>query len=264
MIDFKRLCEGTCDVAKQAGDFIRNESKAFSISRVEEKGINNFVTYVDKGAEKLIVEKLHELLPEAGFITEEGTETWKGDQYNWVIDPLDGTTNFIHGLAPHAVSIGLLENDRPVMGVIYEVTTQECFYAWKGSPAYLDGNEIRVSDRTKVQDSLIATGFPYTDYHLMRPYIACLEYLLHHSHGVRRLGSAAADLAYVACGRFEGFYEYGLNPWDVVAGIFIVQQAGGKITDFSGGDDYIFGKEIVAANAAVFKEFLEVVQKFLK
>ncbi len=264
MIDYKWLCMQACETAKHAGDFIRKEASAFSAKSIEVKGLHNFVTYVDKGAEKLIVEHLEKLLPEAGFIAEEGTNTTRGDRFNWVIDPLDGTTNFIHGLPPYAVSIGLLENNCPVVGVVYEVTLDECFYAWKDGAAYLNGKEIHVSDKDKVQDALIATGFPYYDYHLMRPYINCLEYFLQNSHGVRRLGSAATDLAYVACGRFEAFYEYSLSPWDVAGGAFILQQAGGRLSDFSGGDNYIFGKELVAANAMLFDEFLETVQKFLK
>ena len=263
MIDYKHLCLQVCDISKQAGEFIRKEADAFSDKRIEVKGLHNFVTDVDKGAEKLIVGRLQEILPEAGFIAEEGTNTTRGERYDWVIDPLDGTTNFIHGLPPHAVSIGLLENGCPVLGVVYEITLGECFYAWKDSAAYLNGKEIHVSDRTKVQDALIATGFPYCDFHLMRPYIDCLEYLLRHSHGVRRLGSAAVDLAYVACGRFEAFYEYGLSPWDVVGGSFILKQAGGRASDFSGGENYIFGKELVAANSAIFDEFLETVKQFM-
>jgi len=263
MVDYKQLCLQTNNIAKLAGDFIRKESAAFSTQSVVVKGLNNFVSYVDKGAEELIVERLLELLPEAGFIAEEGTNVTRGERFNWVIDPLDGTTNFIHGLPPYSVSIGLLENDIPVLGVVYEVTLDECFYAWKDSPAYLNGKEIRVSDRVKVEDALIATGFPYYDYHLMHPYIDCLKHLLQNSHGVRRIGSAAVDLAYVACGRFEAFYEYSLNPWDVVGGTFILQQAGGRVSDFSGGNNYIFGKELVAANNAIFDEFLKIIQKYM-
>ena len=263
MIDYKQLCLQVCKIAKQAGEFIRKEAGAFSAKSIEVKGLNNFVSYVDKGAEEMIVERLHELLHEAGFIAEEGTNTTRGVHFDWVIDPLDGTTNFIHGLPPYSVSIGLLENNIPVLGVVYEVSLDECFYAWKDAPAFLNGKEIRVSDRAKVQDALIATGFPYYDYNLMRPYIACLEYFLKNSHGVRRLGSAAVDLVYVACGRFEAFYEYSLNPWDVAGGAFILQQAGGKVSDFSGGNNYIFGKELVAANSAIFDEFLKTVRKFL-
>ena len=263
MIDYKHLCSQVCDISKQAGDFIRKEADAFSAKSVEVKGLHDFVSYVDKGAEKLIVERLQDIFPEAGFIAEEGTNSTRGERFDWVIDPLDGTTNFIHGLPSYAVSIGLLDNNCPVLGVVYEITLDECFYAWKDSAAFLNGKEIHVSDREKVQDALIATGFPYYDYHLMRPYIDCLEHLLRNSHGVRRLGSAAIDLAYVACGRFEAFYEYGLSPWDVVGGAFIVQQAGGRVSDFSGGDNFIFGKELVAANSAIFDEFFEIVRKYM-
>jgi len=263
MIDYEFLCRKVCGIAKQAGNFISKEACTFSTKSIEVKGLHNFVTYVDKSAEKIIVDLLQEILPEAGFIAEEGTNTTRGERFNWVIDPLDGTTNFIHGLPPYSVSIGLLENNCMVLGVVYEITLGECFYAWKNSPAFLNRKEIRVSDKAKVQDALIATGFPYYDYHLMRPYINCLEYFLKNSHGVRRLGSAAVDLVYVACGRFEAFYEYGLNPWDVAGGAFILQQAGGRLSDFSGSDSYIFGKELVAANSTIFDEFLETVKKFL-
>ena len=264
MIDYHQICLQACDIAKQAGEFIRKEAVAFSAKSVEVKGLHNFFSYVDTNAEKMIVDRLQEILPEAGFIAEENTLSTRGERFNWVIDPLDGTTNFIHGLPPYSVSIGLLENDIPVMGVVYEVTLDECFYAWKNSPAYLNGKEIHVSNCAKVKDALIATGFPYHDYHLMRPYIECLEYLLRNTHGVRRLGSAAVDLVYVACGRFEAFYEYGLSPWDVAGGAFILQQAGGQACDFSGGDNFIFGKELVATNSLIFKEFLEIVKKYLK
>ncbi|MDR1153513.1 MAG: inositol monophosphatase [Bacteroidales bacterium] len=264
MIEYKQLCLQVCDIAKKAGDFIRREACTFTSKSVEMKGLHNFVTYVDKGAEKLIVERLQEILPEAGFIAEEGTSTTRGERFDWVVDPLDGTTNFIHGLPPYAVSIGLLENSVPVLGVVYEIALDECFYAWKDGPAYLNGKEIHVSDRAGVQDALIATGFPYYDYHLMRPYIDCLEHFLQNSHGVRRLGSAATDLAYVACGRFEAFYEYSLSPWDVAGGAFVLQQAGGRLSDFSGGDNFIFGKELVAANKLIFDEFLKTVQKYLQ
>ena len=150
-----------------------------------------------------------------------------------------------------------------VIGVVYEVNLDECFYTWKGAPAYLNGREIRVSDRTTVDNGLIGTGFPYTDYTYMDKYLPCLNYFMEHSHGVRRLGSAAADLAYTAAGRFEGFYEYGLHPWDVAAGVLLVQQAGGVVTDFRGGTDYIFGGQMVASNAQIATEFLQIIQRYL-
>jgi myo-inositol-1(or 4)-monophosphatase len=202
--------------------------------------------------------------PEAGFIAEEGSGEKNMGGVNWVIDPLDGTTNFIHGLPPFSVSIGLISGRKIILGVIYEINLDECFYSWEGSPAYLNDSEIRVSGSALVKQSLIATGFPYTDFRRMGPFLKSFEYFMENSHGLRRLGSAAVDLAYVACGRFDAFYEYGLKPWDVAAGAFIVQQAGGKICDFSGGDDYLFGGELISSNDVIYDEFRSDVQRFMK
>ena len=260
-INLQTLCQDVCALSKEVGVFIKNEGEKFSLMKVEVKGKNDFVSYVDKTAEKRIVEKLAFLLPEAGFIAEEGTSSKKGEIYNWVIDPLDGTTNFIHGVPCFAISIALMRKEELVLGVIYEINFAECFYAWEGSKAYLNGKEINVTKTAKLADSLLATGFPYYDYNRMDDYMELFNYFMKNTHGLRRLGSAATDLAYVACGRFEGFYEYSLQPWDVAAGAFIVQQAGGKVTDFKGEKNYIFGKEIVAGNAAFFDEFLDVVKK---
>ena len=258
----QKLCQDVCLLTKKTGVFIKEQRELFSSAKIEVKGKNDFVSYVDKTAEKQLVEGLSLLLPEAGFIAEEGTSTKKGEHYNWIIDPLDGTTNFIHGLPCFAISIALMRDNRLVMGVIYEINLDECFYAWEGSKAYLNEKEIHVSSNSTLSSSLLATGFPYYDYHRMDEYMELFKYFMKNTRGLRRLGSAATDLAYVACGRFEGFYEYSLQPWDVAAGAFIVQQAGGKVTDFKGGEDYIFGKEIVAGNSASFDEFLNAVQKF--
>ena len=230
----------------------------------EAKGAHNFVTHVDKGAEKMLIEGLSRLIPESGFIAEEGTSNKQGERFNWIIDPLDGTTNFIHGLPPYAISVALMEYDDLVIGVIYEIGLKECFYAWQGSPAYLNGKVIRVTDTDKVSDSLIATGFPYTNFKYLDGFMNSIRYFMEHSHGLRRLGSAATDIAYIACGRFEGFYEYGLSPWDVAAGVMILRQAGGKAGDFRGGTNYLFGEEIVASNANIFNEFQETVRKLIK
>lgn len=260
-LNLQTLCQEVCSLSKEVGVFIKNEGEKFSLMKVEVKGKNDFVSYVDKTSEKRIVEKLAQLLPEAGFIAEEGTSSKKGEIYNWVIDPLDGTTNFIHGIPCFAISIALMRDKELIMGVIYEINFDECFYAWESSKAYLNGKEINVTKTAKLADSLLATGFPYYDYNRMNEYMELFKYFMKNTHGLRRLGSAATDLAYVACGRFEGFYEYSLQPWDVAAGAFIVQQAGGKVTDFKGEGNYIFGKEIVAGNTAFFDEFLDVVKK---
>lgn len=263
-MDYKDICLKVCDIARETGSFIRNETGKIKNENVLTKGLHNYVTYVDKTSEEMIVKGLKQILPQAGFIAEEGTEGENGGQYRWVIDPLDGTTNFIHGLPPYAISIALMDGEEVVVGVVYEVVGNECFYAWKGSKAYLNGNEIQVTMVDSVNQSLIATGFPYYDFHKVQPFLETLDYFFKHSHGVRRIGSAATDLAYVACGRFEAFYEYSLSPWDVAAGALIVQQAGGKVSDFSGEKNYIFGKEIIATNANVYPEFKEIISNYLK
>lgn len=262
-IDLELLCSEVTQLSNQIGDFIRKEQLKFSTNKVETKGKNDFVSYVDKTAEQKIIFKLAELLPESGFIAEEGSSSKKGEIYNWIVDPLDGTTNFIHGVPCYAISIALMREKEIILGVIYEITLDECFYAWEGSKAFMNGKEIHVSTVSKLSDALLATGFPYYDYNRMDEYLDLFKYYMKNTHGLRRLGSAATDLAYVACGRFEGFYEYSLQPWDVAAGVFIVQQAGGKITDFNGGNNYIFGKELVAGNAVCFDEFLDTVQRFM-
>jgi len=264
-MNYQEICLAVVEIAKEAGSFIFNESKkTLTNEDIEIKGLHNYVTYVDKAAEKTIVEGLTKLLPESGFIAEEGTSDKKGVKYNWVIDPLDGTTNFIHRMPPFAVSIALMADDEVVIGVIYEVNLKECFYTWKGAPSYLNGNEIKVSSAQKVQDSLIATGFPYYNFDKLAMFMNTMDFFMKKSHGLRRLGSAATDLAYVACGRFEAFYEYSLSPWDVAAGALLVQNAGGCVSDFSKGKNYIFGKEIIASNSNVYNEFAEVIHNLMK
>ncbi len=263
IMDHRQLCESVTVVAKEAGAFIRERLNQVKAGDIRVKGKQNFVTDVDKGTEERIVRRLEVLLPEAGFITEEGTSVKAGEHYTWVIDPLDGTTNFIHGAPFVAVSIALLEDREPVVGVVYEIFLDECFYAWKGSKAYLNGGEIMVSPAGTVKDALIATGFPYENFDRIGPFMQSLNHFFTNSHGVRRLGSAATDLAYVACGRYDGFYEYNLNPWDVAAGALIVQQAGGKVSDFKGNADCLFSREIVASGHNMHDDFLTQVSRFM-
>lgn len=264
MVNFEELCLKTTAIAKKVGFFIKEQQHQIKSDIVENKGLHDFVTYVDKTAEQQIVSALKEILPEAGFIAEEGTESYLGEQFNWIIDPLDGTTNYIHGFSPFAISIALREFNEIVLGVVLEISLNECFYSWKGAAsAYLNGTPIKVSSAKTVDSSLIATGFPYYDYAQLKSFMASLEHFIIHSHGIRRPGSAATDLAYVACGRFEAFYEYSLQAWDVAAGAFLVKQAGGKVCDFKGGENYLFGKEIIASNSLVHDEFKAIVQKHM-
>jgi myo-inositol-1(or 4)-monophosphatase len=251
------------EIAKEAGAFIREQRKIFSPDKIEVKGLNDLVSYVDKTAEEMIVAALEKVLPDAGFITEEKTINRVGERYNWIIDPLDGTTNFIHGLPVYSVSIALQEYDELVAGVVYEINQDECFYAWKGGPAYLNGNQIKVSSCQTLDKSLLATGFPYYNFEKQSAYIELFTELMKSCHGLRRLGSAAVDLAYTACGRFEGYYEYNLNAWDVAAGILIVRQAGGEVVNFKGGNECLNTRELIATNSLITKELLQTVQKYL-
>lgn len=256
------LSENVITLVKEVGDFIRTEFQNFSQDKIEYKGLNDLVSYVDKTAETKLVKGLVELLPESGFITEEKTINKTGEVYNWIIDPLDGTTNFIHGIPTFAISIALKQNDELVFGVVYEINRDECFSAVKGEGAYLNQQRIQVSKAEKVADTLLATGFPYYDFTLQEAYLGVFKELMQKSHGLRRIGSAAVDLAYVAAGRFDAFFEYNLHSWDVAAGILLVQEAGGEVVTFSGGPDVIEKKELLATNGFITAEILEVVQRY--
>lgn len=259
-MNLELLTKQVANLSRAVGSYINNELKNLEIADIKSKGVNDFVTYVDKTSEKRLVAELGKLLPEAGFIAEEDSSHAKKEKYNWIIDPLDGTTNFVHGLPLFSISIGLAENNRIVSGVIYEINLHECFYAWENGGAFLNGHTIEVSGTSQLNKSLVATGFPYTNFSRLEPYMDILIHLMKNTHGIRRLGSAAVDLAYVACGRFDSFYEYGLNPWDVAAGAVIVQEAGGMVSDFNNMDNFLFGEEIVASNPHIHAEFLELIK----
>ena len=262
-MELQSLEHETIRICKEVGEFILKESRSFDPSRIEQKtDFNTLVSYVDKEAERMLVERLRGILPGSGFITEEGTvERTYDEKYHWIIDPLDGTTNFLHSLPIFAISVALAENDRLLLGVVHEMSHDECYHATIEGPARCNGEVIRVSTIDTLRESLLATGFPY--YHLDKndEYLDIIKMFLAETHGIRRLGSAAVDLAYVACGRMEGFFEYSLNPWDVAAGALIVQQAGGNVTDFRGGNNFLHGGELCASNGKIHAEMLEVVQK---
>jgi len=263
MIDLKKVCNEIEIAVLETEKFIIRESGKFDIALTETKGLHDFVSYVDKGSEQMLVDRLKAIIPDAGFIAEEGTASNKGDKYYWVIDPLDGTTNFVHGIRPYAISVALTENGEPVAGVVCNVGGNELFKSWKNGGAWLNEKSINVSSAISLADSLVATGFPYKDFSRMDEYMDSLTHFCKSTHGIRRLGSASIDLAYVACGRFEAFYEYDLKIWDVAAGIILVREAGGRVSNFSGNETMLDGNEIVAAGSNVFPEFLENVSKFI-
>lgn len=251
------------EVVREAAAYIREQHENRQDLAIQEKGRQNFVTEVDRKAEEILISGLSRLLPEAGYIAEEGTSTQKGEHYNWIVDPLDGTTNFIHGVFPFAISVGLRDRQEVVLGVIYEFGLDEYFYAWKGGGAWLNGSRIHISGVDRVNRSLIATGFPYTNFKYLEQFMKSMDYFMRNSHGLRRLGSAATDIAYVACGRYDAFYEYGLHPWDVAAGMILVREAGGSVSDFEGGQDPLFAEHFISSNNLIYKEFHSIVQNIM-
>lgn len=263
-MELKELTENVTAIAREVGEFIRSEAETFTHDKIEYKGLNDLVSYVDKTAEQQLVKKLEELLPASGFITEEATISKTGEVYNWIIDPLDGTTNFIHGIPTFAISIALQKGEELIAGVVYEINRDEMFYAWLGGGAYLNGKAMAVSGAENIGNTLLATGFPYHDFTRQEAYLRAFSELMQSCHGLRRIGSAAVDLAYVAAGRFDGFFEYNLNAWDVAAGAMIVQEAGGTVLDFSGGTNFISQRELIAGSPLISGQLLEILQRHFK
>jgi myo-inositol-1(or 4)-monophosphatase len=243
------------DICREAATFIRSARTDFDDSVVMEKSHNSLVSYVDTTSEKILVERLGKLIPGSTFLTEEETTQQTSGEWQWIIDPLDGTTNFIHDIPVFAISVALLHHGEIVAGTVLEVNKDECFYAVKGLGAYLNGDSISVSKKA-LSSSLVATGFPYYDYRFTDAYLQVLKKLMLETRGIRRLGAAAVDLAYVACGRFDAFFEYSLAPWDVAAGALIVKEAGGIVCDFKQEQNWLHGRSIVACSPSVYDEFL--------
>lgn len=261
--DWAEALSEVAELCHSTGAFIRSQRKQVKEGQVEIKALNSLVSYVDQEAERRLVEGLKQILPEAGFITEEETIAQDRKEWNWIIDPLDGTTNFLFDVPIFAVSVALYHRDSPEIGVIYEVGQDELFTARQGGGAFCNGKAIRVSEEGDLSKTLLATGFPYYDFDRIEEFNTLLAHFYTHTRGLRRMGSAATDLAYVAAGRFDGFFEYGLSPWDVAAGILLVQEAGGLVSDFQGGPDALFGKEISASSKAIQPTFLKAIQQYM-
>jgi myo-inositol-1(or 4)-monophosphatase len=261
-LNLEKLTHEVVTLCQKDGAYIKKQLDLLGAKDIELKDDHNFVTYVDRRSEEMIVEALSRLTPGCGFIAEEQDYGKSDSELKWIIDPLDGTTNFVHGIPLFAISIALMEGDEVILGVVHEVNRAESFYSWKGGKAFVNGREIRVSQAKTLKDSLLVTGFPYIRDHILDRYMELFKAFIQRTQDLRRLGSAATDLAYVAAGRFEGFYEISLNSWDVAAGSFLVQQAGGKVTDFQGGHDFIFGRSLVSSNGMVHEEMIEVVDKY--
>lgn len=249
---------------EEVGTFMSKHFGQVKSDDVEEKGKNSLVSFVDKQAEAMLVSFCEEAIPDSGFLTEEDTINMTGERYNWIIDPLDGTTNYLYEIPTFSISIALQEHGETILGVVYEVIRQECFYSIRGGAAYLNGQEIQVAQRSGIDAAMIATGFPYSEFEFVARQMNFMQVLIQEARGIRRIGSAAVDLAYVAAGRFDVYFEAKLNPWDVAAGIFLVQQAGGKVVDFSGGKPDLSGREVIATSGAMHQDFLQLFKDSFK
>lgn len=252
------------DLVLEVGDFIRQERKRFSLSDVQSKGgRNNLVSYVDFTAEAKLTEACESLIPGSGFIREEGGDLRADAEYRWIIDPLDGTTNFIQDIPAYCISLALQHREETVLGIVYDIPREEYFLAERGGGATRNGEPIRVSSCADRADALLATGFPYIKNGSFGDYLTVVQKVLVSTRGVRRFGSAALDLAWVACGRLDGYFEMGLNAWDVAAAELLLREAGGQVSDFSGTDNYVFGKQIVGTNTAIHSGILELLRDFV-
>ena len=255
-MNLQELTQSVCEVARQAGAYIRQERAHFSVEKVERKHAHDYVSYVDKGSEERIVMALRQLLPEAGFITEEGLATHSDEQMLWVVDPLDGTTNFIHGFAPYAVSIALTCGREILVGVVYDICADECFYAWKDGGAWVNDKPIHVG-KSQISDALLCLQLPYNS----EAYKPVITRLIAHFYGnvgsIRMMGSAAMALCYVAAGRLDAYAERYIGQWDYMAGALIVKEAGGCVTNYVGEPYFMEGDSVVATNGVVQQDLLD-------
>ena len=262
MQNLAQFCEQVNNICKEVGQWIKSQVGKVSSAQIEVKDLNSLVSYVDKTAENQLISQFKILIKDSNFLAEEsGENQLHQSDYLWIIDPLDGTTNFLHSIPFFAISVALQYKGQTILGVIYDIMHENSYYSYGNNQSFCDSQPIKVSIQPAFNQSLIATGFPYYDFKYRKHYLSMIGELMSETRGLRRLGSAALDLAYVACGRFEGFFEYSLSPWDVAAGAFIVQQAGGQVSDFGNGTNYLHGQEIIAANPACQIALLNCIKK---
>lgn len=249
--------------AREAGRIINKGSNDVGALKVQSKDFNDFVSDIDHAAEQAIIDTLKYAYPEHGFLGEESGKSNADAENIWIIDPLDGTTNYLHNFPVYCVSIALQQKGVLTQAVIYDPVRNDLFTATKGRGAFLNDKRIRVANRSKLQASLIATGFPFRDFTHLDTYLAMLKDMIKNTTGIRRPGSAALDLAHMAAGYTDGFFEIGLSSWDVAAGGLIVQEAGGMVGDFEGNESWLYTGNIVAANPKIFAQMLQLLAPHL-
>lgn len=245
--------------ARKAGSIINRASQNVDLVRVGQKGRADFVTEVDHAAEAAIIDTLHKAYPDHAILAEESGAKGQSE-YTWIIDPLDGTTNFIHGLPQYAVSIALEHRGVITQAVVHDPSRNEIFTATRGAGAFLDERRIRVARRDQMREALIGTGFPFRETDNIDLYLAAFKAVAQETAGIRRPGAAALDLAYVAAGRLDGFWESGLSPWDMAAGSLLILEAGGLVTDFAGEPAYMENGRIVAGSPRIFGQLIKLIQ----
>ena len=247
--------------ARKAGSIINRASFDIDKLTIRKKRQNDFVSEVDDAAEEAIISVLRDAYPDHGILAEESGRTDTKSDYVWVIDPLDGTTNFLHGFPQYCVSIGLLHKGKPTQAVVYDTNRNELFTASKGVGAYLNDRRIRASRADKLEDALVGTGFPFREVGHLDDYLRMFKNVTKGTSGIRRPGAAALDLAWVACGRIDAFWEIGLSPWDMAAGALLVREAGGLIGDLDGNEGFLDSGRVVAANPKIFSAFLQLLKQ---
>ena len=248
--------------ARRAATVINRASTQLDLLTVQSKSPNDFVTEVDRAAEQAIIEVLRDAFPGHGILAEESGESGPESEFTWIIDPLDGTTNFIHGFPQYAVSIAQTKNGVLEHAVVFDPNSNELFTASRGSGAFLNDRRIRVSRRTRLNEALIGTGFPFRQFDNVDAYLAMFKELTQKTAGIRRPGAAALDLAYVAAGRLDGFWEMGLSPWDMAAGVLLIQEAGGLVSDLSGEGNHLTTGNVVAGTPKIFGQLLPIIQSY--
>lgn len=246
--------------AYNAGSIIQQESRNVERIKVERKGHNDFVSEVDRKAEQEIIRTISKAFPNHNILAEESGLIENNSDFTWIIDPIDGTTNYIHGHPQYSVSIGVKHEDKIVYGVVFDPNRNDLYSAELGKGAKLNDSRIRVSKTAHLADSLLATGFPTYDMSLMDRYMTIFREMLQSTSGQRRAGSAALDLAYVAAGMVDGFWEFNLKPWDIAAGTLLIKEAGGLICDFDGGQNMFDSGNIIAANPKLISQILKIIQ----